>query len=526
MALETAFVSVPGASLAGLALSVATECLMTPRPSLVRPWTAWALHAGLWMSAHALLTLILGRPWFATAGVSAFLLMLVLVNNAKMNALREPFVFQDHEYFSDAILHPRLYIPFLGWWKFIGAAAAFLLAVAIGLWVEGAPARRFAWSGQLGGIGVVFAGGLLCLLAGKRRPLAVISFDPARDVRALGLLTSLWRYREAEGMPLPATSPFGSLVPKDAGSALPHLIAVQSESFFDPRSLYPGIRPEVLAGLDRLKADAAAHGKLEVPAWGANTVRTEFAFLSGIGENELGVHRFNPYRAIAAGGNVFSLASYLKRLGYRTVCIHPYPASFYQRDRVYPRLDFDEFLDVRAFGDATRFGPYIGDAAVADKIGTVLLEARSPMFIFAITMENHGPLHLEQVGPSDIGDFYARDPPAGCDDLTIYLRHLRNADRMICQLRSTLEQCGHPASLCWFGDHVPIMPTVYEIFGTPHGKVEYVCWANQTAGCVEEREIHVHDLALDWLRIAGVVPGGPSGRPRAFSTRSRPRKTS
>ncbi|MDR2364767.1 MAG: sulfatase-like hydrolase/transferase, partial [Zoogloeaceae bacterium] len=405
MAFEPAFVSVPGASLSGLALSVAIERLMTPRALLARPWAAWALHAGLWMSAHATLTLVLGRPWFAATAVSAFLLMLVLVNNAKMNALREPFVFQDYEYFTDALRHPRLYLPFLGRWKFLGAAAGFVLAVAVGWWWEGAYARRFSWSSQLGGIAVVFSCGLLCLLAGNRKS-PTVSFDPGQDARALGLLASLWRYGEEESAPLAAASPFNFLVPKNPASNLPHLIAVQSESFFDPRSLYPGIRPDVLAEFDRLRSNAAAHGKLLVPAWGANTVRTEFAFLSGIGGNKLGAHRFNPYRAIAAGGNVLALASCLRRLGYRTVCIHPYPASFYRRDRVYPRLGFDEFLDVRAFGDAMRVGPYVGDAAVADKIETLLPEAHGPMFIFAITMENHGPLHLERVEASDIGDLY------------------------------------------------------------------------------------------------------------------------
>ena len=103
------------ATIVGLMWSVLIESLMTPRPPLVRPWPAWALHVGLWLLAHALLTLVLGRPWFAAAAVAAFLLVLVLVNNAKFKALREPFVFQDYEYFTDAIRHPRLYIPFFGW---------------------------------------------------------------------------------------------------------------------------------------------------------------------------------------------------------------------------------------------------------------------------------------------------------------------------------------------------------------------------------------------------------------------------
>ncbi len=504
MAVEPVLVSVFLAALAGLGLSLAIERLLTPRPRLIRPWAAGALHAGLWLSADGLLTLLLGRPWFAAAALSAFLLTLVLVNNAKVNALGEPFVFQDYEYFTDAIRHPRLYVPFMGWWKFLGAAGGLVLAVTVGLLGEAVPAERFVCSGQAGGALVVFAIGVLLLRAGSGKSLAV-SFKAEHDMRTLGLLASLWRYGEEERAPVTFSSPFDLPPAKYAGNGLPHLVAVQSESFFDPRSLYSGIHSGLLTAFDRLKRDAVAYGKLQVPAWGANTVRTEFAFLSGIGEDQLGVHRFNPYRVVAAGRDVATLALYLKRLGYRTVCIHPYPASFYQRDRVYPRLGFDEFLDIRAFRNAQRFGPYISDAAVADQVATLLGKSASPLFIFVITMENHGPLHLERVEPSPVDEFYTRPPPVGCDDLTIYLRHLRNADRMIAALRRTLEECRQPASLCWFGDHVPIMPAVYETFGRPNGKVDYVFWSNQSRQPSRCDDRQAQDLSMSWLRTLGLA---------------------
>lgn len=509
MALEAPFVLVIAAALIGLCLSIVIERLMMPRPRLIRPWRAWALHGGAWLLAHALLTLVLGRPWFAAAVVSAFWLMLLLVNNAKVKALREPFVFQDYEYFTDALRHPRLYIPFLGWRKFLVAAAGFVLAVAIGLWGEAAPAERFAWLGQLGGLAATGAAGLLLLLLAGNGRAPAVSFRPDADVRALGLTAALWRYAQEENTLPAVASPFALLAPPREQGDWPHLVAVQSESFFDPRPWYPGIRPDVLEAFDRLKDEAVAHGKLKVPAWGANTVRTEFAFLSGIGEDKLGVHRFNPYRAIVRGWALPSLASYLKHLGYRTICIHPYPASFYQRDRVYPRLGFDEFLDMRAFEGAQRFGPYIGDAAVADKIAAVLDEATGPVFIFAITMENHGPLHLEQFGPADLDAVYTHPPSQTCDDLTIYLRHLRNADQMIGTLRQTLEQCPHPASLCWFGDHVPIMAKVYEVLGEPDGVTEYVIWNNRRAAQVCPDALAANDLAMRWLGEAGLIPNCP-----------------
>jgi phosphoglycerol transferase MdoB-like AlkP superfamily enzyme len=253
-----------------------------------------------------------------------------------------------------------------------------------------------------------------------------------------------------------------------------------------------------------------------VPAWGANTVRTEFAFLSGIDAAELGVHRFNPYRSVVAGWNVASVASFLKRLGYRTVCVHPYPASFYQRDRVLPRLGFDEFLDISSFEDAGKFKPYVSDIAVAEKIAHVLDTAREPVFVFAITMENHGPLHLEKPTPHEVRQFYAEPPPAGCDDLTIYLRHLANADRMVAALRTKLEQCGKPASLCWYGDHVPIMPSVYETFGVPEGDVEFVLW-NNFSEAKGARDLTAHELSRVWLEMTGVISRGNGVSVRANS---------
>lgn len=513
---ESAFVAVALAAGAGLAASIGIEQCLLPRPSLARPYRSWALHTGIWLLTYGALLLPLGRPWFAASGVSALLLLLVLVNNAKMKALREPFVFPDYEYFTDALRHPRLYLPFLGWPKALAAALGFALAVAGGLGLETAPAERFAVSGQLGGVLAVLAGGTLLLAVGSWPPLPVC-FLPRDDVLALGLLASLWRYAgESRQRPV-VTSPFSGRQSAADTTSLPHLVAVQSESFFDPRPLYAGIRHDVLAAFDQLAASGLAGGALSVPAWGANTVRTEFAFLSGIDESQLGAHRFNPYHAVAAGWDVPSLASFLKQLGYRTVCVHPYPASFYRRNRVYPQLGFDVFIDLDGFADAPRFGPYVSDAAVAQKIAACLAESSGPLFVFAITMENHGPLHLEQADAADAAEFYATPPPAGCDDLTIFLRHLRNADRMIATLQRHLQDGDRPTGLCWFGDHVPIMPAVYRTFGVPEGETRYVLWATGGPHTPATQTLAAHQLALHWLRSLRLIdplcePVTPPGR--------------
>lgn len=491
----------------GLAASFALEVPLLPRPAPLwkRPAAAVALHVGMWLSAFVLMLSVLARPWFAAALVSAFLLLLVVINQAKFHSLREPFLFQDFDYFTDAIRHPRLYLPFLGWSKAVLAASVFLLAICVGFSLE--PPLHDSVSRNAFGCAVAaiaLLSGSLLWVASRRDLLPV--FEPDRDLRRLGLLGSLWSYKCAERVERSLPSPFDFMIPSRPAGSLPHLVVVQSESYFDARRLYPGIRPEILKEWDALRSESVLHGQLAVPAWGANTVRSEFAFLTGLDERRLGVHRFNPYRTLARPG-LRSVASFLRRLGYRTVCIHPYPASFYWRDEIYPKLGFDEFIDIRHFHDARRCGPYVSDLAVAEKAAAVLESSgRQPVFVFVITMENHGPLHLETIAPEDISRLYSHPPAESCKELAVYLRHLSNASKMAGALRDTLNGLPDDAWLAWFGDHVPIMPRVYGSLGAPDGQTDYLLWhKNGTSTLDSDRPMRLEELGLVLLREVGLA---------------------
>ena len=176
-------------------------------------------------------------------------------------------------------------------------------------------------------------------------------------------------------------------------------------------------------------------------------------------------------------------------------------------------------MDISDFAGARREGAYVADMEVGERILRVLRQATCPTFIFAITMENHGPLHLEPARLEDTKGFYSCPPPVGCDDLSTYLYHLSNADAMLRMLQSAL-QSACPASLCFYGDHVPIMPSAYKVLEAPTGIVPYLCWSSQCTHVVPrsetawkaavgagsmERPLAVHDLALTWLASLSVL---------------------
>lgn len=510
MDVENAFLQTCLAGSLGLCASFCSELLLKPRPVFFRPLSSWLAHFGLWALVYGIFTLILGRPWCAMCAVLALIFILVIVNNAKYKSLREPFLFQDYDYFLDTIRFPRLFLPFLGLKSFC-VAVAFCCAAVLGMMWEQPPPSRWSFYGLAGAAALfIILGAVALWLAARRQPN--LSLEPEKDFRKLGFLPFLWAYGLKNCQMPDVSSPF-AIPPPARKTGLPHLVAIQSESFFDARKLFSGIKPGILANLDALRDSSAQYGNLDVPAWGANTVRTECAFLTGLSPRDLGIRGFNPYHAMLAGWRPSAMPGYLRSLGYRTICVHPYYGAFYGRAKIFPRLGFDVFLDGRNFTKSGKSGPYVDDMELGVTILDILKKADQPVFIFAISMENHGPLHLEPVQPpTRLKEFFDILPPQGCKELGIYLNHLANADRMLGMLHNALIN-NVPSSLCFYGDHVPIMPVCYSLLGYPSGKVPYFYWNNINGINHGKQDLKVEDLASGWLESMDLfrLPGQASG---------------
>lgn len=501
--------------LTGLLISVGFEALLNPRP---RPFwqrglAANSVHLGSWLLLFGLLLLLLQRPWFAVMVFLSLQLVVVQSSNTKSRTLNEPFICHDFEYFWDAILHPRLYVPFFGIGLAIAASSA--AAVAIGAffyWERSLVTSEGAIYFLSNAFGLIFLGALLLSFSVRRLP--AITLKPIDDLYRLGLFASLWAYGVAlmrSPVPAPAQSPFHALTSMAKAhqdeQTLPNVVLVQSESFFDPRPWCKEVNANLLYHFDATRESATLHGALKVPAWGANTVRTECAVLTGIAPDQWGARQFNPYRTLSRHP-LPSLASALKAAGYRTVCVHPYLASFYFRHKVIPQLGFDDFIDISSFETSDKTSQYISDRAVARKIGRLLVDDDNrPLFIFVITMENHGPLHLEAPNQAMQGTTLpgASWPlPSHLRDLSVYLHHLSESDKMLASVKASLGIANRPGLLGWYGDHVPILPEAYAHFTPPDGRTPYMIWSSEHQVASGERLTTInepYELAADELGI-------------------------
>jgi len=467
------------------------------------------LNLGLWIVIFFIEFLQYRRPWLTCLIAIVIYAVCVLINNAKFKVLREPFLYQDIDYLKDLVRHPKLYLPFFGIGKTFICLGIAIALICCGLISE---SPLLMWSGTDPVWPFVFfflfSAVLLIWFGSKAGP--TITCDPVEDVRNAGLLAAIWRYSLAERRPLPQLRQFSNL-PSMNQVALDikktNIVVVQSESFFDPRRYFESVKPSVLKHFDQTCRQSIKYGKLDVPAWGANTVRTEFAFLTGIANSLLGIDKFNPYRR-STGTEIPSIARLLKQLGYRTVCIHPYPASFYDRDKVFPRLGFDHFIDIKAFDQAQSKSVFVSDLTLVDKVIELLdvTKEDEALFVFVITMENHGPLHLERLSDQQFRRWFKKEMGAHAEDLAVYLSHLANADLMIQRLTQALSDNTRPGLLAWFGDHVPMMSKVYKELGMPEGSTDYFIWRTsseqRTYDLVEIKNLAVHELAVHILSAA------------------------
>jgi phosphoglycerol transferase MdoB-like AlkP superfamily enzyme len=228
-----------------------------------------------------------------------------------------------------------------------------------------------------------------------------------------------------------------------------------------------------------------------VPAWGANTMRAEFAVLTGVPESDLGYDRFNPYYALARRP-IESQVWRLRRAGYRTVCLHPFDRRFFRRDLAMPALGFERFLGRETLGGARR-PPYRADPEFADDILRILQESGPRTFIFAITMGNHGPWLPRglPIDPAVSGLFDPADVAGGAS-LQRYLDGLRRSDEMLRVLLAGLAERSPAALLAVYGDHLPSLGDAFAHFGFAESSSDYAIWPG--AGAPQRCDLAAHQL--------------------------------
>lgn len=301
----------------------------------------------------------------------------------------------------------------------------------------------------------------------------------------------------------------------------PNVIVIMNEAFSDLRALgaYETNIP-VTPFIDSLTEDTVK-GDLYVSVKGGNTANTEYEFLMGGSMAFLPVGSI-PYQQYIKDATP-SLATRLGLLGYHTEAIHPYYASGWFRNTVYPMLGFDNstfWEDLKPVYSNEVVRGYYSDARLFERIIEQYesIDDDRPLFSFAVTMQNHGSYDKEY------DNFTPGVKIKGLEHnkrLTAYLSLIRKTDDAFKNLVEYFETVDEKTVIVMFGDHQPNDSVIYPILtlnGVPSTTenldaenryiTPYVMWANYDIEEATDLDMSVNYLSTMLCSRAGLPLSG------------------
>lgn len=235
----------------------------------------------------------------------------------------------------------------------------------------------------------------------------------------------------------------------------PNIIFIMNEAFWDP-TLLSSVK---FSGDPMPAVRQNQSGLLLSPQFGGGTANIEFEALTGLNVS------FLPAGSIAyqqfIGQPVPSLASVLSNQGYESIGIHPYYDWFWSRNKVYDLIGFSEFISLDQFKDAQYRGPYIGDNEVNKKILEKTEQIEKPVFIYAVTMQNHGPYEKNRYSQHEISIESKELSENSLYSLETYTQGVVEADQAFGELIQYYKNSAEPTIIIFFGDHLPFLGSDY-----------------------------------------------------------------
>lgn len=300
---------------------------------------------------------------------------------------------------------------------------------------------------------------------------------------------------------------------------LPNIIVVMNEAFSDMASVaqfqasedYMPFLHDMQQG-----AENTITGNLQVSVCGGNTANSEFEFLTG------NTMAFLPQGSIPyqqyLNWEIPAIPVHLKELGYYTVATHPYNATGWERNTIYPLLGFDRSIFISEYDRSNKLRSYITDAACVDKIIEVYEEKEEgmPLFLFNVTMQNHG-------GYTEEFDNFTPDIKVeGLESLAVeqYLSLLKVSDAELERLVTYFSQAEEDTMIVFFGDHQPndaVAGPLLKLNGInvknltneellTRYEIPYMIWANFDISEAVNADTSLNYLGMQVLEAAGIKP--------------------
>lgn len=230
-----------------------------------------------------------------------------------------------------------------------------------------------------------------------------------------------------------------------------NIIVVQLESFqnFLIDMKYNG--QEVTPNLNRLvHRDSLYFSNYYQQTGAGNTADAEFVSLVSlhVPGDEVAYEKYD-------GINFYALPRILKGKGFHTVAMHGNVGWFWNRERIYPRLGFEEFISLEDFKQDLVFGMGLNDLSFFEQAVDILKDYPQPFFSFLVTISSHTPFIIPdqlkslELLPEDQNTIFGN-----------YLEAVHYADYALGKFIEKLQETGlyEKSVIILYGDHAGLYP--------------------------------------------------------------------
>ncbi|OFI06300.1 lipoteichoic acid synthase 2 [Clostridium acetireducens DSM 10703] len=151
-----------------------------------------------------------------------------------------------------------------------------------------------------------------------------------------------------------------------------------------------------------------------------------------------------------------SLSQSLKKKGYTTAAFHGYRESFWNRNVMYKKMEFDEFFGESSFNVDETIGLGLSDKSFFEQSIPKLKKLKEPYYAFMITLTSHFPFDGKDYGDFNVGEYEGTL-------LGDYFKSIHYTDAQIGMFLDELEKEGmlENTIIALYGDHLAI-PKQYE----------------------------------------------------------------
>ena len=416
---------------------------------------------------------VLGKTWRAYAAVSVPIIIFNILSVIKVENRGVPLLPWDYRMFFEAASVARNYQMTITFIEVSVIISVGIAAVVLAL-LNRKRKVSVKWKLRLGGSAVL--AGMITIyisnsfLSADETTAQYRTYQVVQYYEKRGFITAFMEYlidlnpaQEPEGYNKETLEDIcnnmsvDSLKVASEKSNAPNIVVIMSESFWDIKRLNTlTFENEPLPVYEQLKKESL-YGNLFTHVFGGGTVVSEFEFLTGF-SGEFFPKDYMVYGNFLSPG-FSSAVSMLENQGYQSLAIHPYISTNYNREKAYLNLGFDKSIFMEDFDEEVKqVRNYISDEAMYDMIIAEYEEAqdkeKQPMFIFAVTVQNHGGYWKDTIHNEGTLKFTADGYQTDTQECIIdYVMGLHEADRALGAFVDYFRK-SEDTIIIYFGDHM------------------------------------------------------------------------